>query len=183
MKSIAVVLARLIGIGILFAWLNACSSMRINDIAVTDQSFKVEEYFQGASRAHGIVFDRSGAASRYFTVDLNGVWNDSSQTLTLEEDFEFDDGEASQRTWRITRVAEGHYIGKAGDVEGEAIGVSRGNALNWRYTLNVPYKDSTLGVQLNDWMYLQGDVLLNRAVMRKFGFRVGEIFISFHRPS
>ncbi len=183
MKSTAVVLVRLLGVGVLLALLNACSSMRINEIAVTDQPFKVEEYFQGASRAHGIVFDRGGAPMRYFTVELNGVWDDSSQTLTLKEDFQFDDGEISQRTWRITRVAEGQYTGEAADVEGQAVGSSRGNALNWLYTLNIPYKGSTLAVQLNDWMYLQDDVLLNRAVMRKFGFRVGEIFISFDRSS
>lgn len=163
--------------------LSACSSMQINDIPVTDQPFQVEKYFQGSSRAHGIVFDRSGAPMRYFNVQLNGQWDEESQTLTLDEDFEFDDGEISQRTWRITRVADGQYTGEAADVEGQAIGRSKGNALNWRYTLNIPYKDSTLAVQLNDWMYLQNDVLLNRAVMKKFGFRVGEIFISFDRPS
>jgi hypothetical protein len=157
--------------------------MRIDDMPVTDQPFLVEQYFQGATRAQGIVFDRGGAPMRYFSVQLNGDWNEKAQTLTLEEDFQFDDGEVSQRTWLITRVAEGRYTGEAADVEGQAMGRSRGNALNWEYTLNIPYKNSTLAVQLNDWMYLQDDVLLNRAVMRKFGFRVGEIFIAFNRPS
>ncbi len=174
---------RMAVIGFSLTGLNACSSMQISDIPVTDESFLVEEYFRGASQAHGIVFDRSGAPIRYFSVQLNGEWDEESRTLTLEEDFEFDDGEISQRIWRITRVADGQYTGEAADVEGQAIGRSRGNALNWRYTLNIPYKDSTLAVQLNDWMYLQNDVLLNRAVMKKFGFRVGEIFISFDRPS
>ena len=182
MKSSASALVRLLGAGMLLTLLSACSSMRINDIPVTGQSFLVEEYFQGATRAHGIVFDRGGAPIRYFTVEINGDWDESSQTLTLEEDFTFDDGELSQRIWRITRVAEGQYTGEAADVEGQAIGQSRGNALNWHYTLNIPYKNKTLAVQLNDWMYLQDDVLLNRAVMKKFGFRVGEIFISFNRP-
>lgn len=174
---------RLSGVGFILILLSACSSMRINDIPVTDQPFQIEQYFLGTTRAHGIVFDRGGVPMRYFSVQLNGDWDEKSQTLTLEEDFQFDDGEVSQRTWRITRVAEGQYTGDAADVEGQAIGSNRGNVLNWRYTLNIPYKDSTLAVQLDDWMYLQNDVLLNRAVMRKFGFRVGEIFIAFDRPS
>lgn len=174
---------RLSGVALFLILLNACSSMRINEIPVTDQSFQVEQYFLGASRAHGIIFDRGGAPMRYFSVQLNGDWDEESQTLTLKEDFQFDDGEVSQRTWRITRVADGQYTGEAADVEGQAIGRNRGNALNWRYTLNIPYKDSTLAVQLDDWMYLQDDVLLNRAVMRKFGIRVGEIFIAFDRAS
>ncbi|ASJ73783.1 DUF3833 domain-containing protein [Granulosicoccus antarcticus] len=170
-------------LGILMSALTACSSMQINDIPVTDQPFEVEQYFLGSTRAQGIVFDRGGAPMRYFSVQLEGAWDEATQTLTLEEDFQFDDGEISERTWFITRVAEGHYTGKAADVEGQAVGRSKGNALNWQYTLNIPYKNSTLAVQLNDWMYLQDDVLLNRAVMKKFGFRVGEIFISFDRAS
>lgn len=158
---------------------SACSTMKIDSIAVTDQSFLVEDYFLGETRAHGIVMDRSGAPMRYFKVQIEGSWDEESQTLTLDEDFLFDDGEVSNRVWKITREADGRYSGQAADVDGVATGVSRGNALNWNYTLNIPYKGKTLGVQLDDWMYLQNDVLINRAVMRKFGFRVGEILITF----
>lgn len=158
---------------------SACSTMKIDSIPVTGQDFLVEEYFLGNTRAHGIVLDRGGQPIRYFEVAIVGVWDETEQTLTLTEDFEFNDGEKSQRIWRIAREEEGRYTGTAADVDGTAQGVSRGNALNWQYTLNIPYKGKTLGVQLDDWMYLQNDVLMNRAVMRKFGFRVGEIIITF----
>lgn len=173
----------LCGILLMTLLVSACSTMKIDTIPVTDQRFLVEEYFLGKTRAHGIVMDRGGSPMRYFQVQIEGSWDEQTQTLTLDEDFLFDDGEVSQRIWKIRREDDGRYTGQAADVDGVAKGFSRGNALNWKYTLNIPYKGKTLGVQLDDWMYLQNDVLINRAVMRKFGFRVGEILITFDHQS
>ena len=37
-------------------------------------------------------------------------------------------------------------------------------------------------VQFDDWMYLMDDkVMLNKAVMSKFGFRLGEVTLSFQK--
>ena len=37
-------------------------------------------------------------------------------------------------------------------------------------------------MNFDDWMYLMDDqVMLNRAVMSKFGFRLGEVTLSFHK--
>ena len=41
---------------------------------------------------------------------------------------------------------------------------------------------STWHVNFDDWMYLQEDgVLLNRSLMKKFGFRMGEVTLFFRR--
>ena len=38
-------------------------------------------------------------------------------------------------------------------------------------------------VQFDDWMYLIDDrVMLNHATMSKFGIKLGEVQLSFHRP-
>jgi hypothetical protein len=59
-------------------------------------------------------------------------------------------------------------------VVGEAIGIAAGNALNWRYTLRLPVGDKVVDVDLDDWMFLVDErVMLNKAVMSKWGFRVG----------
>jgi hypothetical protein len=48
--------------------------------------------------------------------------------------------------------------------------------------LKVSARGSDWVLSLDDWMFLQPDgVLLNRATMSKFGFRVGEITIAFQR--
>ena len=70
------------------------------------------------------------------------------------------------------------FIGRAKDIIGNAEGVQSGNAVNLHYTLQVPYKDSTIDLAMDDWMYLiEGNIILNRTSMKKFGFKVGEIVL------
>jgi hypothetical protein len=162
--------------------LSSCSGVKIADIPVTDKVLKIEEYFQGNSRAYGILFDRSGTPQRHFTVDLVGTWDEETKTLVLDEDFVFDDGEKSQRKWVIKSLGNNRYSGTAPDVIGVAQGEARGNALRWSYVLQVPYKGSTIDLTLDDWMFLaEDDVMINRATMSKFGVKVGEIVISFKK--
>jgi hypothetical protein len=158
--------------------LTACSSMKIEDYADTKPQFDLYNYFAGQTRGWGMFQDRSGKVKRQFVVDITGTINANNE-LVLDEDFTWNDGEKSRRVWTI-RKEGGQYIGTASDVVGEAIGKSAGNALNWQYDLNLPVGDKTYQVHFNDWMYLQDDtVLLNRATMSKFGFKLGEVFISF----
>jgi len=61
--------------------------------------------------------------------------------------------------------------------------VAAGNALNWQYTLRLPVDGRDYEVQFDDWMYLvDGHVMINKAVMSKFGLRLGEVTLAFHKP-
>jgi len=65
---------------------------------------------------------------------------------------------------------------------GEAIGVTAGNAFRWNYVLALPVGDKIYNVNFDDWMFLMDDeVMLNRAVMSKFGFKLGEVTLSFRK--
>ena len=65
---------------------------------------------------------------------------------------------------------------------GEALGETAGNALRWRYVLALPVDGKIIHVDFDDWMFLVDDqVMLNRAVMSKFGIRLGEVLLSFQR--
>ncbi len=67
-------------------------------------------------------------------------------------------------------------------MKGEATGTAYGNALQWKYTLLLPVDGKTYEVQFDDWMYLMDDTtMLNKSEMRKFGFKLGEIVISFRK--
>ena len=162
--------------------LSSCTTTSINSLPSVSPELKIEEYFLGESKAYGILFDRSGVPQRNFLVDLVGTWDEKEQLLTLNEDFVFDDGEKSFRQWKIKKLANGKYSGEAADVIGTAYGESKGNAYHMNYVLDVPYKGSTIALKIDDWMYLSEDnVLINRAEMSKFGFKVGEILISFKK--
>ncbi len=165
----------------MFAFLAVgCSGMRIADLPETEPRLDLFEYFAGETRAWGIFQGRDGFPKRRFVVDIVGEIE--GEVLTLTEDFVYADGEQQQRIWRIRRSGPDRYLGTAADVVGEATGEARGNALNWRYTMRLPYNGNTVDVRFDDWMFLQPDgVLLNRARVSKFGFTVGEVTLAFRK--
>ncbi|GAB4228673.1 MAG: DUF3833 domain-containing protein [Kiloniellaceae bacterium] len=162
--------------------LTGCSGMKPEDFAGNEPRFLIEEYFVGKTKAWGIFQDRFGKLRRQFVVDIEGTWD--GETLTLVEDFVYDNGETEQRTWRIRKTGEHSYDGSAEGVIGIAEGQSFGNVLNWRYRFALKVGDSTWDVAFDDWMFLQGDgVMINRAEITKFGFSLGEVTIAFRKES
>ena len=165
---------------LVFGFLSGCSNMSVEQYRDSTPRLVLEDYFVGQTRAWGIFQNRSGQVERQFTVDILGKMVDGH--LVLEEDFVYADGTIDRRVWTINKVDEHHYEGRASDVIGHANGVVYGNALNWAYTLDLPYKDGTIEVQFDDWMFLQPDgVLLNKAKMSKFGLYLGEVTLIFQR--
>lgn len=160
--------------------LSGCASPTPADYASQSPKLDLQQYLNGKLLAHGIVTDRSGKVLQRFTVQMTGTW--VGDTGTLDERFTYSDGRKETRVWTIRRQADGRYIGTAADVLGEAVGQAAGNALNWRYTLLLPVEGRTWEVQFDDWMFLVDEqVMLNRAVMSKFGIRLGEVLLSFQR--
>lgn len=160
--------------------LAGCSGPKLQDYAQTEPKLDLFSYFAGETQAYGQFQDRSGQVKRRFTVAITGTVADD--VLTLDERFVYDDGELEQRIWLIKRLAANHYSGTAGDVIGEAEGRSAGSVFSWRYTLDLPYKDSSIQVKFDDWMFLQSDgVMLNRAQVSKWGFNVGEVTLFFSK--
>ena len=140
----------------------------------------LSHYLNGPLHAWGMFQNRKGEVVKRFHVKLLGTWHD--KVGTLEEDFTYSDGTIQRRVWTITRVDEHHYTGTAADVVGTAVGEAHGNALNWRYVLALPVEGTVYHVRFDDWMFLvDEEVMLNRAVMSKWGFRLGEVTLSFRK--
>ena len=160
--------------------ITGCSNMKPQDFADTAPRFLIEDYFSGQTKAWGLFEDRFGNVRRQFTVDINGEWN--GRELILEEDFVYRDGERDQRTWRIVKTDDNSYQGQAADVVGTASGQASGNALNWRYELDLKVGDGTWRVKFDDWMFLQpGGVVINRARVSKWGIDIGEVTLFFSK--
>ena len=151
------------------------------DIAKSDPKLVLEEYFAGDTKAWGLFMDRFGKVRRQFTVDVKGTWD--GETLKLVEDFIYDDGEIEQRIWKLNKTGADTYEGTADGVVGKATGSISGNAFNWEYTFDLKMKDDKiLRVHFDDWMYLQEDgVVINKAVVTKLGFKLGEAIIVFKK--
>ncbi len=132
--------------------------------------------------AYGMIQDRSGMVTRRFSAKIKAWWE--GDTGYLDEIFYFDDGEETKRLWKLTHLGEGVYTGTAGDVVGQARGKINGFAFNWVYTLKIPYKNDTIDVKLDDWLYLISDTrLLNKTSLKKFGFRVGDLTLIIEKST
>lgn len=160
-------------------FLGACSTS-IDEYAGTEPKFDMREFFDGKTVAHGILQDFSGKVIRTFRVDIDGKFDGNKGVL--DEDFIFDDGEKDKRIWYIEFLDDNNFIANADDAVGEARGKQVGRALNMKYVLRIPYKDSTLDVTLDDWMFkIDDNNLMNVSYMSKFGVPVGTITIYFKK--
>ena len=160
--------------------LGGCASQQIDSYASEKPALDLQQYFNGTLDAFGVFTDRSGTVVKRFSVVMVCQWQGDEGTL--DESFTYSDGSTQKRIWHLTRQADGHFVGRADDVVGVALGESRGNALHWNYTLSLPVDGRVYEVQFDDWMYLMSErVMLNKASMTKFGVRLGEVTLSFYK--
>jgi hypothetical protein len=162
--------------------LGGCAGVDVNSYKAERPELRLEEYFNGTLDAWGMFQQRDGKVVKRFKVVIDAHWD--GDRGVLDERFTYSDGSTQQRVWRITRTGTDSYSGTADDVVGVATGRVSGNSLHWVYTLKLPVDDEVYEVQFDDWMYLQEDgVMFNRSVMKKFGFRLGEVTLFFKRRS
>lgn len=132
-------------------------------------------FFDGEVKAWGIVQDRQGEMVQQFTVDIVGQVNQGQ--LTLDETFYYLLGDGiEKRVWRIRPSGSGKFVGAAGDVDGPASGEVFGNAMRWSYSMDLPVGDTSYSVTFEDWLWaFDGDTLVNRAYIKKFGVVMAEV--------
>lgn len=158
--------------------LTSCASTGVEQYRAEQPALDLKTYLNGTLDAWGIFQGRSGEVKKRFHAVIDAKW--SGETGVLDENFTWSDGTTSRRVWTLTRQADGTFRGRADDVVGEAIGEVSGNALRWRYVLALPVDGKVYNVDFDDWMFLMDDkVMLNRSYMSKWGFKLGEVTLSF----
>jgi hypothetical protein len=152
------------------------------DFAGAEPELELERFLSGNLEAHGIFQDRFGDVRRVFVVDIVGSWD--GETLTLEEDFVYEDGSTERRVWELTQTGPESWTGTAEGVIGAASGEESGNAFNWRYTIDLNTPDGTLRASFDDWLWrIDDQVMINRAYVTKWGFEIGQLSIVFRRET
>lgn len=172
MKRLLVILTALVLVG--------CASVTPQNYRNEKPVFDLMQYFNGTVDAWGMFQDRSGKVVKRFQVEMQCRW--VGNVGTLDENFTYSDGTRERRVWTITKLSANDYKGTAADVIGEAKGEAYGNALRWRYVLNLKVGDKFYEVNFDDWMYQMDDrMMINRASMGKFGIQLGQITLSFRK--
>lgn len=174
-------LLRIIKLGAVLMLLTACNEMpSFESFKSQSPKLDIRDYFNGDIGAWGFIQNRKGEVVRRFSVAMNGSWD--NDTCTLTEDFVFDNGEKQRRVWTFTMVDDAHFTGTASDVIGTAEGRQEGNAINLKYVLRIPVKNTTYDIKINDWLILLDEKrLMNISRLSKFGFTVGRLTIFFER--
>lgn len=158
--------------------LAGCATPGVEQYKSERPALDLRAYLNGKLDAWGAFQDRSGKVVKRFHVVIDASWQ--GDTGTLDEHFSWADGTTSRRVWTLKQQPDGTFRGTADDVVGEAIGEVAGNALRWRYVLALPVDGKVYHVDFDDWMFLMDDkVMLNRSYMSKWGFRLGEVTLSF----
>jgi len=161
------------------AGLVGCATTEVAEYRAERPALDLAQYFNGTVDGWGMFQDRSGKVVKRFHVRIDATWRGARGTL--DEHFEYSDGTKQSRVWTIVKDGD-RYTGTAADVVGEARGGASGNALHWNYVLALPVDDRVWNMDMDDWMFLVDEqTLLNRTTMSKFGFRVGEVTLSFRK--
>ena len=156
------------------------NTMKPEDFKGTNPTIKIEKYFEGRVEAWGLLQDRKGKVIRQFKADMFGKFENN--ILTLEENFFWTDGVKQTRVWYIEKINENNYLGTAEDVIGKAKGFSYGSAFKFEYDLMVPIKGKNIKISFDDWIFKQDEeIAINRATLKKFGFKVGELTVIFKK--
>ena len=166
--------------------LAACTGKpSLDDASLSARELNLEDFFEGRTVAKGQFQDVFGTVRRRFDVTIDGVWD--GRTLTLTEDFVYEDGSTERRIWTLTKSSDDTWTGTAPGVIGAASGKETGDAFNWKYTIDLPIPSAdgsaeTIRVAFDDWMWLwSDDRLLNRAYFKRFGLDIGEVIIWFEK--
>ena len=163
---------------VLLVLINGCDNMKPEDYVNTEPKIKIEKYFLGNVKAWGMLQGRSGKVKRQFTANMTGSFD--GKNLILDEDFSWNDGEKQERKWIIKKLDDHNYEGTAHDVVGVAKGSSYGSAFKFEYSLLIPFNDKKIKVKFDDWIFKQDNrVAINKAIITKFGFKVGELTVFF----
>ena len=176
---------RLIALAALL-FLAACTGKpSFDDPSLSDRQLQLEEFFDGDFVAYGQFQDVLGTVRRSFVVTIAGDWD--GERLRLVEDFVYEDGSTEQRIWTLVKTGPDTWEGTAPGVIGVATGRTQDNRFNWQYEIDLPIPSAdgtaeTLRVTFDDWMWqLTEDRLLNLAYVKRFGFDIGIVTISFEK--
>jgi hypothetical protein len=144
------------------------------------RELRLEEFFVGRSVATGS-FKTITGYKREFDVKLHGSWD--GRTLTLREDFTYDDGERDTKTWRFRRTGPSTYEGTREDVIGPVTVRLVNNKAYFNYRVDIDPKGSGNIVRFFDKLVLSDDgkTMANTARVFKGPLPVAFVRVDFKR--
>lgn len=115
---------------------------------------------------------------RRFTATLNGrvTGRPGDRTLTVVEDFAYDDGQKDRLTWVFHETGTGRWTGRREDTVGEATVVEDSGLIRLSYTADFKSPSGVTRLGFEDILYADADgSIVNDAVVTRAGVAVASI--------
>jgi hypothetical protein len=136
--------------------------------------------FRGRTVGSGLFSVPLTGLQRRFTARLNGRVGPG--TLTIVEDFLFDDGEVDRLTWRFRKTGDGRWVGQREDTVGLATVVETDREVRLEYVADVRSKGSVTRLGFADVIYRKADgVIINEAIVTRSGVPIGSVRFELRR--
>lgn len=159
--------------------LAGCASMPSAPQTAT-KPLTLVEAFRGRTRGVGVFRVPIAGVERKFTALLNG--RATANTLTVVEDFFFEDGEKDRLTWRFTRTSPTTWTGKREDTVGEATVRELGTEIRLDYVADVRSRGKVTRLGFSDVIYrASDDLIVNEAVVTSLGVPIGSVRFELRR--
>ena len=138
-------------------------------------------FFGGHTRSAGVLENHGGKPTATIITETTGKVKDG--ILYIEQDLFPKEGKKNHRSWQLHQVDEHHVDATANDIAGTAHGLLYGNTFAWTFRLKIPNRKFIRHVRMSQHMYLMpdGQTLLIRSVIRKFGIVVMQITEEFRK--
>jgi hypothetical protein len=148
--------------------------------ANTTPAFDPINFWTGHTSSWGVIENVNGDPTSILSTTTDGTPEGAGGLHMVQHVYR--GNEVTERDWHIRRVAPGQFEAAASDVAGTAHGTASGRTLHWTWILETKPGHPLFNVTMDQWMYLADNgTLLNRTIIRKFGFRLAEISEQFVR--
>lgn len=134
--------------------------------------------FQGRTTGRGHFRVWLTGDERRFTARLNGTvtGRDGARTLTVVEDFLYDDGQEDRLTWVFREQGPGRWTGKREDTVGEATVIESDGRITLSYLADFRSPSGVNRLGFEDIIYAAPDgTIINDAVVSRAGIPVASV--------
>ncbi|MES2813573.1 MAG: DUF3833 family protein [Pseudomonadota bacterium] len=134
--------------------------------------------FQGRTTGQGHFRVWLTGDERRFTARLNGTVTgaEGARTLTVVEDFLYDDGQQDRLTWVFREQGAGRWTGKREDTVGEATVVEEEGQIRLTYLADFKSPSGVNRLGFEDILYARPDgTIVNDAVVTRAGIAVASV--------
>ncbi len=157
--------------------LAACATRPLSPVDPVG-TITLKDAFKGSVTGKGRFQVPLAGVDRAFTAKLSGIM--AGETLEVTEDFVFADGESNTLHWHFTPNGPGRWTGVREDTVGTAQITENGQEIRLEYTADAQSRGTTNRLDFSDVIYRRADgVVVNNAVVKKFGFAIGSIHLQF----